>query len=542
MFNTPCNVYQFATQVNIPIDMSCKTNFTAIMELINANNGFIYGSAVHKYLSKLNYHINDLDILFMSNENLIKFRDALTQLGNGQVRQQQIWEQFYTFSPALCKDVWTGTVQISNNSKLTIHAGILDTHQMAKYYVKYVKSEEPTKIYREDIVKILFRINFTDDFLCNFWMGNTIYRKLEDVVNVEIASYLMNKKANRGRYFKYSYRGVKLTSKDMSHQIAPSLTYLIDCKDKYRALGLVVIPLSRKDTELAGKAPSVSKWNTKDKSFDFKIYNQCTNIGLLCGPNSGIVCIDVDRKDNGVQMFNRLVQNYGPLPANCPIQSTGNNGFHYIFKYNPERMANMMPKIKCPKLYGRRPVGIDMWIQNCQFVASPSVNYSNGGKYAWIKPITSIDDIPEMPEWLYSLYETENITATGCIITNTPSKQMLPKLVDTESVDTESVDTESVDTESVDTESVDTESQPSLATIDDLSSIADSQETDSTIEEDSDYDLIGKLKIMIKHPEYALVLFLIIMLMSFMIIMLTIMALVAFYFRKNIIKYLKRDI
>ena len=104
---------------------------------------------------------------------------------------------------------------------------------------------------------------------------------------------------------------------------------------------------------------------------------------------------------------------YG-IPDDCPIQRTGNGGYHYIFKYDHARMSEMKPKIKCPKL-NNKPIGVDMWIQDCQFVASPSVNYVNGKSYTWTKEIESIELLPALPEWLYTLYETEEIDTNGNI-------------------------------------------------------------------------------------------------------------------------------
>jgi hypothetical protein len=108
-----------------------------------------------------------------------------------------------------------------------------------------------------------------------------------------------------------------------------------------------------------------------------------------------------------------MVARYGM--STCPTQTTPNGGRHYIFKYDADRMSDMKAIIKGASINGR-PVGIDLWIQRCQFVAEPSVNYNNGIGYKWIKPLTRSCNIPCLPEWIYDLYHSGEITEDGCIL------------------------------------------------------------------------------------------------------------------------------
>ena len=78
----------------------------------------------------------------------------------------------------------------------------------------------------------------------------------------------------------------------------------------------------------------------------------------------------------------------------------------------------MKPIIKGAAINGK-PIGIDLWIRRCQFVAAPSVNKVVGKQYRWIVPLTTKDNIPNLPEWIYDLYTYKNITEEGFIIKET---------------------------------------------------------------------------------------------------------------------------
>jgi hypothetical protein len=215
--------------------------------------------------------------------------------------------------------------------------------------------------------------------------------------------------------YKYqSEKGFVLTPNNKFYSMNNNNASLHDLKyfkNLYKSKGLVVIPLSNHDPSREGKAPAVRDWQNKDDTFDFEL-EKSHNLGIICGKHSGIVCIDVDAKDDGVKYFNQLIQKYG-LPV-CPTQTTPNGGYHYIFKYDSIRMKTMQLKIKGVSLNDRR-IGIDFWIQKCQFVCAPSVNKVNGKEYNWIVSLESCDP-PALPEWIYDLYNNEEIDENCNII------------------------------------------------------------------------------------------------------------------------------
>lgn len=392
-----------------------------IINMVDKHNGVVFGSLVHQMLSKLNYYIGDIDVFFPSVGDMNAFVDTMDKfltLMNNPVCARWNHSNWYTFSDYI--STGKGNTMILYCPSFTnqrIHLSIVN---MKEHFPTRELKDFP-EICVNDVLKL--------DFLKNVYSNGVIYHKLQDVQNVELVNFEYSKPL-RGYIQKYTYRGVKMTLIDSKESCRPSTDALTQAKDNYRKLGLVVIPLNRNGSNPCGKAPAVSNWASLSAKYNFEVNERCDNIGIVCGPTSGIVCIDVDVKDNGVKMFDLMCKHYGDLPIG-PVQKTGNNGYHYIFKYDHTRMSEMKPKIKCPKLDGK-PIGIDMWIQDCQFVASPSVNYSNGNVYKWKRPIESIDSLPKMPEWLYKLYFNEAIDATGRVLEanelESSSTSSMPKL------------------------------------------------------------------------------------------------------------------
>jgi Bifunctional DNA primase/polymerase, N-terminal len=404
--------------------------FKKIISMIDDDTvrGFIWGSTVHQMLSGMKYDPRDLDILFSNHDAMRRFNIMVTNTFGAEsdytVKLYQNHGYNYTFTSNIRNvdenDSMRMTISHKNvyASRVHIHCCVLDINEK-------FSNLERTVIYRRDITtaELLTTKIARQNFLANFYFNGTIYHELDDLVNVDIPMLVMTKKMTN-IIRKYMHRGMKVHLIDVSKIIAPTQQALTLAKDNYRSMGLTVIPLSRNDQDMAGKCPSIANWTSLSNAYNFNVGPSCANIGIVCGPSSGIICIDVDLKDRGVEMFNKMVALYGPLPNNVAIQRTGNGGYHYIFKYDHTRMSKMMAKIKCPKLNETR-IGIDMWIQQCQFVTSPSINYTNNRQYIWTHPIKSVEALPMLPEWIYELYHTEQINETGIILaTQSASKQI----------------------------------------------------------------------------------------------------------------------
>ena len=83
---------------------------------------------------------------------------------------------------------------------------------------------------------------------------------------------------------------------------------LLKWRDNYIKLGFIPIPVGTHDKDHAGKAPCISGFQklTKEDKVD---WSQAKNIGILCGPyedGNGFVCLDIDKKDRGMEIFSSL--------------------------------------------------------------------------------------------------------------------------------------------------------------------------------------------------------------------------------------------
>lgn len=388
-------------------------------------NGIMFGSQTHLMLSKLNYIPNDVDILFYSTTHMQKFNELINLVSHAMKASYyhiRTFDQGYTFT----ENISMGTSNVlhavfaptsdnetcQSNEICRIHCSVLNLSE------SFTEQELDILTKRDCTTATLLAKKLAfQDFLANFYIDGKIYHKLTDLVNVTV------KKDNKSKLMasvlnKYTWRGVKITMiEEQPAEGIISVTEMTSAKNYYRGIGLAVIPISPASVDGVGKTPAVTGWVNRTNAEDFVCKND-QNIGIVCGPNSGIVCIDVDVKDRGVEMFNKMLNIYGALPVGTAVQRSGNDGYHYIFKYNHSRMSEMNAKIKCPKLNGER-IGIDMWIQKCQFVAYPSINYITMKQYTWITPITSVDALPDLPEWIYDLYHTENICDYGLILSPT---------------------------------------------------------------------------------------------------------------------------
>lgn len=132
--------------------------------------------------------------------------------------------------------------------------------------------------------------------------------------------------------------------------------------------GLVVIPLKN-------KVPILKGWNLLENNYEqdqidinngllpknirriekmlsnmkYDINYSIPNIGILTGKNSGIVVIDIDVKNGGVEKWNSLILKYGNIPLTF-IVSTPSGGYHLYFKYTDDlkNIGNINSLINIP--------------------------------------------------------------------------------------------------------------------------------------------------------------------------------------------------
>lgn len=157
---------------------------------------------------------------------------------------------------------------------------------------------------------------------------------------------------------------------------------MIEYAKKYDELGWVVMPIRTNS-----KIPIIKSWSKLENNNDtLDKFKDDSNIGIVMGKVSGIICIDVDVKDtsnSGIKTLKNLEKKYGKLPSTV-ISETPSGGIHYYFKYfeGVKNRINIGP-------------GIDIQGDGTQTVEAPSS--IDGNYYEWVRdPFET--EIAELPE------------------------------------------------------------------------------------------------------------------------------------------------
>ncbi|MGE1118331.1 bifunctional DNA primase/polymerase [Bacillus altitudinis] len=128
--------------------------------------------------------------------------------------------------------------------------------------------------------------------------------------------------------------------------------------------------------------------------------NPISNIGIVTGKKSGFIVVDIDRKHQGFESLNYLMEVNGKFPSTVEAIS-GGGGYHYLFKYTSHvrNKTNLLP-------------GIDIRGDGGYVVVAPSV-HSSGKRYEWeLSSKPYVNEIAEPPEWLTGML-TES--KEGCL-------------------------------------------------------------------------------------------------------------------------------
>ncbi len=431
----------------VPIDILEK-----IVRCIDDYEGLVYGSVMVEYV--LREHIsnnarapNNINVAFVDMSQFVEFANNIMQIFESlssdlrssghttNVMQATSFPSMY--SKIIFKDLGQRCISINIIDKTTgssVHINVV-----------CICLNIPNDLNSDGLVQFVFDRMLVYPIMCNAYYSHTLYSHYAP--NAHISSYTITDSYERSKIMQYMNMGLiienirndpferdnngtestilssaDLSIKDIYTGDIPYCDALMNAKRIYNNMGFAVIPLCRTSKKPDGKSPACKDWYNKTPKFNFDT-SKCANIGIVCGKNSGICCIDVDMKDNGMFYFDKMIERYS-LPK-CPTQQTPNGGRHYIFKYNDDRMRNMRATIKALKVNGKK-IGVDIWIKNCQFVVAPSVNYIVGKSYKWITPLTTVADIPELPDWIYDAYKYKNVSEDGRIIKSEEFKEDVP--------------------------------------------------------------------------------------------------------------------
>ena len=143
-----------------------------------------------------------------------------------------------------------------------------------------------------------------------------------------------------------------------------------------------------------------------------------------------LIAVDVDLRDGGMENWEALVTERGPLPAT--VESiTGSGGRHLLFRYKTPAgkkpiansvgvAAGMTPQGKATPAHGIVP-GVDVRGKGGYILAPPSLHGVTWTRYRWELSSDPADvELAEMPEWLASMCREEH-RSTQVTVPNRPA-------------------------------------------------------------------------------------------------------------------------
>lgn len=176
---------------------------------------------------------------------------------------------------------------------------------------------------------------------------------------------------------------------------------MLEYAKAYDKLGWVVMPIKPND-----KRPIIKNWSkiqSNDETLDK--FKDTSNIGIIMGETSNLVCIDVDVKHtDGVATLEKLEEQLGELPQTV-MSETPSGGIHYYFKY--------VKGIRNRKNVGE---GIDIQADGTQTVEAPS--QIDGTYYEWVNSPFEYE-IAELPQ-KWKQYLCEEVDEDTLLLSNKP--------------------------------------------------------------------------------------------------------------------------
>jgi hypothetical protein len=186
--------------------------------------------------------------------------------------------------------------------------------------------------------------------------------------------------------------------------------FRLDAALAYAAIGWRVIPLHYPIITAnqlpqcscrSGECSSIGKHpltvnGLKDASTDEAVIREwwvqwpSANIGIATGADSGIIVLDVDPRDGGIESLAALMDEIGHLPESVESQ-TGSGGMHVVFAH---------PGVTVRNSAGKLGAGLDIRGDGGYIVAPPSL-HASGQRYLW-KPMADPTEcqLASMPDAL----------------------------------------------------------------------------------------------------------------------------------------------
>ncbi|MGL6195485.1 MAG: bifunctional DNA primase/polymerase [Thermoguttaceae bacterium] len=173
----------------------------------------------------------------------------------------------------------------------------------------------------------------------------------------------------------------------------------------YRSLGLSVIPIKTND-----KRPLVKWKNYQQELPSYKtIYDWFVNrfpyqnIGLVLGPVSKVLVVDIDGKDAHDELVARV-----KLPKNLmKVQSGSGDVYRYhLYFQHPDCQTSAKYTPWHPKLEFRGEGG---------YVVLPPSIHNSGQEYKWVSPYFSLEKLPIVPPEILEALQAKSVKkAVAC--------------------------------------------------------------------------------------------------------------------------------
>lgn len=186
--------------------------------------------------------------------------------------------------------------------------------------------------------------------------------------------------------------------------------------EAYINAGLRVLPCN-------GKAPKINKWQESNLTIDEfrKYYRENDNIGIITGKTTGIVCVDIDAKNDGLNWYSFFESDLG----NPIVEHTGGGGIHLYYRY-PEKINFIKSRINWAQ-------GVDILADGGkQVITYPSV-HASGNKYIINDGYTLLDmsQADFLPDWIYKdLISNQKVKQQNDTILSNPENVFIDQAIE----------------------------------------------------------------------------------------------------------------
>ncbi len=173
---------------------------------------------------------------------------------------------------------------------------------------------------------------------------------------------------------------------------------LVSCFSTYQQRhGFVCIPINVVGTN---KRPIVPRWtqsSQEDNTNALLRTDKPVGIALVTGRRSGLVVVDIDTSDCGLDWYMRHSVNYPAIVT--PTVRTQNGGLHLYFRRD-ERSKVLRNRTRVIT-ENEKLIGVDVRADGGCVIAPPTINRLTQRSYSFVDGL-SLDDVPlaEIPEWL----------------------------------------------------------------------------------------------------------------------------------------------